>query len=193
MSRVVDARGLNCPEPVILTKRAMAENQGTELTTIVNNDAALENVSKLARSQGYNLEVETRGEDHYLHMTPNEGAVATENKNDIKVAILIKSSLFGQGEPELGQILMKSFLFSLNELEDQIGHLIFMNTGVQLTTSSSPVLEYLQSLEQKGVEILSCGTCLDYYQVKDQLAVGKVTNMYSAVEIMTGADRVITI
>lgn len=193
MSTVIDARGLNCPEPVILTKRAMEADGKAQLTTIVDNDAAVENISKLAQSQGYGLAVETKGGDHYLHMIPGQLQESTRNDQDKKVAVLIKSSLFGQGEPELGQILMKSFLFSLNELDGKVAYLIFMNSGVQLTTEASPVLEHLQALEQKGVEVLSCGTCLDYYQVKDKLAVGKVTNMYTAVEILTGADRAITI
>lgn len=193
MSKVIDARGLNCPEPVILTKRAMEDGIKEKITTIVDNEAAVENVSKLAHSQGYDLEVERDGDCCHLHMTPGEALNDTETASDTSVAVLIKSSLFGQGEPELGQVLMKSFLFSLNELEGKVAHVIFMNSGVQLTTEGSPVIEHLQALEQKGVEILSCGTCLDYYKVKDKLAVGKITNMYTAVEILTGADRALTL
>jgi len=193
MSKVIDARGLNCPEPVILTKRAMDADGKLQLTTIVDNDAARENVSKLAVSQGYGLEVETQGDHYYLHMTPGQTQIDTDAAGEPTVAILLKTDLFGQGEPELGQVLMKSFLFSLNELDGKVANLIFMNSGVRLTTEGSPVLEHLQALEQKGVEILSCGTCLDYYQLKDKLAVGKVTNMYTAMEILTGAERAITI
>lgn len=192
MSKVVDARGLNCPEPVILTKRAMEDGVKEKITTIVDNDAAVENVSKLARSQGYDLTVERDGDCCHLHMTPGEACSDADAASDARVAVLIKSSLFGEGEPELGQVLMKSFLFSLNELEGKVAQVIFMNSGVKLTTEGSPVLEHLQALEQKDVEILSCGTCLDYYQVKDKLAVGKITNMYTAVEILTGADRALT-
>jgi len=193
MSKVIDARGLNCPEPVILTKRAMEADGKTQLTTIVDNDAARENVSKLALSQGYELEVEQQGEHYYLHLTPGQPQCGADTVGEPAVTILVKSNLFGQGEPELGQVLMKSFLFSLNELDGQVAHLLFMNSGVRLTTEGSPVLEHLQVLEQKGVEILSCGTCLDYYQLKDKLAVGRVTNMYTAMEMLTGAERAITI
>jgi len=193
MSKVIDARGLNCPEPVILTKRAIEADSQAQITTIVDNDAAMENVSKLARSQGYELTVEKLEECYQLHMTPGQVRTDSSAPGDAVTAILIKSSLFGEGDPELGGILMKSFLFSLNELEGKVAHMIFMNSGVRLTTGESPVLEHLQALEQKGVEVLSCGTCLDFYNVKDKLMVGKVTNMYTAVEILTGADRVLTI
>lgn len=193
MSYTIDARGLNCPEPVILTKRAMEADHNTPITIIVDNDAATENVSKLARSQGYDLTIEQQEADVYLHMTPGKASLEVDTCSGKAVAILIKSSLFGEGDPALGEILMKSFLFSLHELEGKIAQLIFMNSGVKLTTAGSPVLEHLQALEQKGVEILSCGTCLDFYNIKDNLIAGKVTNMYTAVEILTGADRVITI
>ncbi|MGE5390875.1 MAG: sulfurtransferase-like selenium metabolism protein YedF [Deltaproteobacteria bacterium] len=193
MSRIIDARGLNCPEPVILTKRAMEDDNKAQITTIVDNDAAVENVSKLARSQGYELTVEKLEAEVRLHMVPGQELMESPVAKDAVVAILIKSSLFGEGDPELGGILMKSFLFSLNELDGKVAHLIFMNSGVKLTTVGSPVLEHLQALEQKGIEVLSCGTCLDFYGVKDKLMAGKVTNMYTAVEILTGADRVLTI
>lgn len=193
MSKVIDARGLNCPEPVILTKRAMEADGKASLTTIVDNEAARENLGKLALSQGYELVVEQQGEHYFLHLTPGQPRNGADTVKAPAVTILVKSNLFGQGEPELGQALMKSFLFSLNELDGQVAHLLFMNSGVRLTAKGSPVLEHLQVLEQKGVEILSCGTCLDYYQLKDKLAVGRVTNMYTAMELLTGAERAITI
>ena len=193
MSTTIDARGLNCPEPVILTKRAMDADKLARIITIVDNDAAAENVSKLARSQGYELTIEKREGATHLQMAPGQLRTEASPAKETVVAVLVKSNLFGEGDPELGGILMKSFLFSLNELEGKVAHLIFMNSGVKLTTAGSPVLEHLEALEQKGVEVLSCGTCLDFYNVKDKLMAGKVTNMYTAVEILTGADRVLTV
>lgn len=192
MTKVIDARGLDCPQPVVLTKRAMDEVGGESLLTLVNTGIALENVSKLAHSQGYQVEVEHQGDDYRIHMTRQSGATGTSGTGDGQVAVLITSNLFGQGEAELGQVLMKSFLVSLNELS-QVKEMVFMNSGVYLTTGGSPVLEILQALEAKGVQIYSCGTCLDYYQLKDKLKVGRVTNMYSAMEILTGAGKCITI
>ncbi|MBO8158190.1 sulfurtransferase-like selenium metabolism protein YedF [Thermosyntropha sp.] len=193
MEKIVDARGLNCPQPVILTKRAMDENDGSyKITTIVNQKVALENVSKLAVSQGYEYEVEEKGGDFYIHMYKMTTA-SVESKEKKEIAILIKSRLFGEGEEELGQILMKSFLYTLMEMKGDIKHIIFMNSGVFLACEGSPVLEHLKVMEEEGVNILSCGTCLDYYQMKDKLKVGSVTNMYTAVEILTSAHKSLTL
>lgn len=193
MGIVVDARGLTCPQPVIMTKKAMGEPGGNDLVTIVNQTVALENVSKLAKSQGYETEVEQKDDDYYIHMTRMGNTDEDSGAKSEDVAIMIRSNLFGQGEAELGQVLMKSFLFSLNELDVRVTHIIFMNSGIFLTIEGSPVLENLKALEEKGVEILSCGTCLDFYQAKDKLAVGSVTNMYTALEILTSAGRGITL
>lgn len=189
MSITVDARGLNCPQPVILTKRAMDENAGKDIVTMVDNPAALENVCKLARSQGYEYTVEDMGADHIINMTKADCGCAEAIKAAGDAAILVKSNLFGDGNDELGAILMKSFMYALTEMGSSIGHLVFMNTGVRLTTEGSPVLEHLQALEDQGVEILSCGTCLDFLNLKDKLKVGQVTNMYTATEILMQASK----
>jgi len=192
MGKVVDARGLSCPQPVIMTKKAMEEPGGEELTTIVNQTVALENVSKLAQSQGYEFEVKQEDDDYYIHMTRVDGSDEDASGKGENIAIMIRSNLFGQGEAELGQVLMKSFLFTLTELDAPVKHIIFMNSGIFLTIEGSPVLDTLKVLENKGVEILSCGTCLDYYQAKDKLSVGSVTNMYTALEILTTTARSLT-
>jgi len=193
MGIIIDARGLNCPQPVILTRKAMDEPGGNELTTIVNQKAALENVGKLAKSRGYETEIEQKDDDYYIHMTKVGKVNEDLSEKAEDVAVLIRSNLFGQGEAELGQVLMRSFLYSLKEIEARVSHIIFMNSGIFLTIEGSPVLDILKVLEEKGTEILSCGTCLDYYQAKDKLAVGSVTNMYTALEILTTANRSITL
>lgn len=189
MSIKVDARGLNCPQPVILTKRAMGENAGEDIITLVDNSAALENVCKLARSQGYNYTVDNNGEEHTINMTRDCCECLEPTAETRDVAILIKSNLFGSGNDELGSILMKSFMYALTEMSNNISHLVFMNSGVLLTAEGSPVLEHLQTLEESGVEIMSCGTCLDFLQLKDKLRVGQVTNMYTALETLTDASK----
>ena len=193
MSEIVDARGLNCPEPVILTKRAMDIGEVERLVTIVDRTAALENVTKLARSQGYEVEVEDKEGDYYITMVRSREISAQDAGDQEDVAILITNRYFGQGDEELGKILMRSFLYTLTELDGRVKNIIFMNSGVFLTTEGSEVLEILQSLSQEGVEILSCGTCLDFYGLKDKLAVGDVTNMYTATEISSRAGLSITL
>lgn len=193
MGKTIDARRLNCPQPVILTKKAMDEGGVYEITTIVDNATALENVKKLASSQGYDTEVEEKNGEFYIRMSRPQEAERPSPVSRESVAVLITSSLLGKGDEELGRVLMKSFLYTLSETEGQVKHLIFMNSGVFLTTEGSPVLDHLAALEAAGVEILSCGTCLDYYGLKKKLAVGSITNMYTAVETLFGAARVITI
>lgn len=190
LSYTIDARGLNCPEPVILTKRRV--DQGDEhIVVLVSNLTARENVSKLGANQGYDVAIEEQGEEFQVTLHKNT-LIKTVSAPQEEVAVLVKSDLFGQGDEELGQILMKSFLYTLNETAG-IRYIIFMNRAVYLTTKGSPVLEHLKSLEEKGISILSCGTCLDFYQKKQQLAVGTVTNMYTAMEILTRSARSLTI
>ncbi len=188
MSRIVDARGLNCPQPVILTKRVMDENSGETIITLVDNPTALENVCKLATSQGYDFTIEAQGSESHIHMTQKSAAAEQAVKNR-ELAVLVKSDLFGQGNDELGAVLTKSFFYTLTEMSSEVHTLIFMNGGVHLTTAGSPVLEHLEYLEQNGVQILSCGTCLDFFSKKEQLKVGQVTNMYTATEILYKAAK----
>jgi selenium metabolism protein YedF len=192
MAKIVDARGLTCPQPVILTKKAMEESGLEEITTIVDNSTALENVTRLAKSQNYDLRVEERTGIFHIHMRRTGLAEEEPLDNPADVAILIASNLFGQGAEELGQVLMKSFLYTLTQMQPPVKNLMFMNSGVFLTTEGSPLLEQLAVLEGQGVEILSCGTCLDYYELKDKLVVGKVTNMYTIMENLTTASRSLT-
>lgn len=193
MSDIVDARGLTCPQPVILTKRAMDQGEADRLVTIVDQAAALENVTKLARSQGYDVEVEDKEGDYYITMIRSAEISAQDVNAQENVAILITNRYFGQGDEELGRILMRSFLYTLTELNGRVKNIIFMNSGVFLTTEGSEVLEILQGLSQEGVEILSCGTCLDFYGLKDKLAIGEITNMYTAADILSRANRSITL
>ncbi len=192
MDNIIDARELSCPQPVILTKRAMEKNPSLKLTTIVSNKVAQENVSKLADSQGYEVEVEEKSDGIYLHLN-----IAEEDRSSgvetRDLAILISNQYFGKGDDELGAILMRSFFYTLTEMSAQLKSLIFMNSGVLLTCEDSPVLEHLQLLQASGVEILSCGTCLDFYELKEKFAIGSVTNMYTAMDTLARATKSITI
>lgn len=193
MGHIVDARGLTCPQPVILTKRVMDKGETDRLVTIVDQTVALENVTKLARSQGYDVEVEVKEGDYYITMIRSEEITTESADLQDNVTILITNRYFGQGEEELGQVLMRSFLYTLGEMNGRVKSIVFINSGVFLTTEGSEVLEILQGLSQEGAQILSCGTCLDFYGLKDKLAVGEITNMYTAVEMLSSAERSITL
>lgn len=193
MTKNIDARGLSCPQPVILTKRAMDENSREEIITIVDNPAAVENVSKLAASQGYSFTVNKQENSSYIHMVRSEEETAAEDSAERDLVIMVKTNHFGEGDQELGNILIKSWAYTLTEMGDKLKALIFMNGGVHLTTEGSPILDHLAFLQGKGVEILSCGTCLDFFNKKDLLQVGQVTNMYTAMDLLSRAGKTIVI
>ena len=189
MESLVDARGLSCPQPVILTKKALEE--GGSVTTVVDNTAALENVSRLAKTLGYEVEVEQRGPDYHIRI--EKTGTSPDRSEYYHGVILITSQYLGQGDIALGKTLMKSFFYTLTQMEDVASAIIFMNSGVALAAQGSEVLDHLLELERSGVEVLSCGTCLDFYHLKNQLMVGHVTNMYSIVEKLAKAHKVITL
>ena len=156
----VDAMGDNCPIPVIKTKKAMDALTGPEtIEVLVDNEIAVQNVTKMAASAGGKVTSEQKAEKEY---------------ND-----------------ELGKVLIKGFIFAVTQLDKLPKTMLFYNGGATLTTEGSDSLEDLKSLEAQGVEIMTCGTCLDYYGLKDKLAVGSVTNMYSIVETQAKATKII--
>lgn len=203
----IDCRGLACPQPVINTKRALEEvAPGAMLTVVVDNPAARENVTLLAQNAGHRVEVKENDGEYVLSITrksTDQDSTGKEEKSPVpgvvdkgrlgEAAYLVTSNLFGQGSPDLGQVLMKSLFVALSEQAAPPWALIFLNTGVYLSTESSPVIEQLQAMAEKGSTVLSCGTCLEYYKLKEKLAVGRVSNMYEIVDLLAGAGKVITV
>lgn len=188
----IDARGLVCPQPVILTKKALEEMSEGEVVAIVDNVTARENVSRLASSLNYEYEVSEDKGCHYIKIKKTAAARKLEEKED-SIAIVITTDKLGQGAEELGKVLMKSYTYALTETKPLPKAVMFLNSGIKLTSEGSEVLENIRKLEASGVEIISCGTCLDYYQLKEKLQVGIVGNMYSIIEKMNGAGKVINI
>ncbi|RJX25773.1 MAG: sulfurtransferase-like selenium metabolism protein YedF [Dethiobacter sp.] len=209
----VDNRSLSCPQPVINTKKALEEllkNSIAEFTlvSIVDNDSAAENVTRFARKAGYHIEAQKKEDGIYVIINKHPEAAALEKEsvleaeehyfcrddpNAEETVFVVSSATLGQGEEELGKILMHSFIYALKEAASLPSKLLFLNSGVFLTAKGSPVLEDLKQLQEKGVEIFSCGTCLDYYHLKDKLEVGKITNMYDIVDYINEAARCINI
>ena len=193
MSIKVDARGLACPEPVIATKKALAEITDGVVTTIVDNETARENVTKFAVSSKCGVSVDKLGGHYYIQITkPADQDVKGEEPGS-SVVYLFGGNTLGRGSEELGEILLKSFFFSLLETEPQPKTLLFLNSGVKLTVEGSPVLDHLGTLASRGVKILSCGTCLDYFALKESLAIGEVTNMYNILAELSKSGRAITL
>ncbi|WP_069650978.1 sulfurtransferase-like selenium metabolism protein YedF [Caloranaerobacter ferrireducens] len=198
MKKEVDARGKACPKPVIMTKKALDEIESGVVITIVDNEVAKENVSKLAKSMNYNFKVEkTKDNDFVIHITKGEVVEVESNTcqpNIFKdMTVVFGSDKMGKGSDELGKILMKGFIYTLTESIPYPSTLLFLNSGVKLTTEGSEVIDDLKKLEEQGVEILSCGTCLDFYNLNGKLKVGEVTNMYTIVEKMKNATNTIVL
>ena len=193
MENLVDARGKACPMPVICTKKALEDLEDKKsLVTIVDNEVARDNVVKLAKSYEYPVEIEQKQNDYYIKITKLKEigeAIAPAKEEQV---ILLSSDKIGSGAEKLGDVLMKSFLFTLAESEDVPQTLILMNSGVKLAVEGSPVLEHLITLEKKGTEILACGTCLDFYNLKEKLCIGTISNMYTILEKLTSARKVLT-
>ena len=194
----VNAMGDNCPIPVIKTKKAMQALTGPEtIEVLVDNEIAVQNVTKLAKEQGGEVSSEKLGEKEYKVTIKMQGVPAVDaevvctpdQKGDL--IVVVSSDRMGTGNDELGKVLIKGFIYAVTQLDTLPKKMLFYNGGDTLTKEGSDSIEDLKSLEAQGVEILTCGTCLDNYHLKDKLVVGGVTNMYSIVESMAEAGKII--
>lgn len=197
MKKKLDCRTLACPSPVIMTKNELEEMDEGQLIVMVGNEAAKENVSRLAGGQGLEYEVVDKGKEVYDIIISLDGREITKEVDRDKrdsgelaksKVIAISSNLMGSGSEELGKILMKSFIYTVRETKPYPASILFYNKGVLLTTEGSELLDDIVFLEEEGVEISSCGTCLDYYNKKDKLLVGNISNMYDIYETMRNAN-----
>jgi selenium metabolism protein YedF len=191
MPTVVDARGLPCPQPVIKTKKALQEIKKGTITVLVDRPEASENVQRFAESQGCQVKVTEK--DGVFHLDVTKGQPARAGTKKTSDVVFITSDCLGTGDERLGEILMKAFLNTLWDNEPKPAKMIFINSGVRLTTEGSEVMDTLKLLEKDGVQIFSCGTCLEYYKLKDDLRVGQVTNIYETVHSLMAASKVIKI
>lgn len=184
MRKEIDARGLQCPQPVILTKKELDTITEGVLTTLVDNEVAKENVSKLVQGLGFEYKVDEREGYYQITIFKGDGQleVKEEEDNFEDLTVAFTSNTMGKGNDELGKILMKSFIYTVSETEPLPKTMVFYNGGVRLTCQGSEVLDDLKKLEAAGVEIISCGTCLDFLKLKEDLRVGSISNMYTIYE-----------
>ena len=204
----INAMGDTCPIPVIKTQNAIkALTKADEVEVLVDNEVAVQNLTKLAGSMGCGVKSEKKAEKEYrVVITVSEDKLPeqTEEKESVKeseevcipdarknTVVVIASDKMGEGEDELGKVLIKGYIYALTQLETLPKTILFYNKGAYLTCEGSASLEDLKSLEAQGVEILTCGTCLNYYGITEKLQVGTVTNMYIIAETMAKADKVV--
>ena len=189
----VNAIGDVCPIPVVKTKKAMQELNGAGvIEVLVDNEIAVSNVTKMAEAAGGKVTSEQLQEKEYkVTIEVAEDAKAEEASADENLVVVVSSDRMGAGNDDLGKVLIKGFIFAVTQLDKLPKTMLFYNGGATLTAEGSDSLEDLKHLAEQGVEILTCGTCLNYYGLSEKLEVGSVTNMYTIVEKLAGADKII--
>lgn len=187
----VNAMGLACPEPVIRAKQAIKENtKNEEIIIRVDNDVAVQNLTKLGNQVGALVTTKEISKKEFtvlFNFEGKEGCKIIENISSFKIddyVIALSSDKVGQGSDELGSKLAESFVYALTEQDIPPKMIVCYNSGVFLTTKNEKTIADMKKLEEKGCEIVSCGLCLDYYKLKEELKIGTITNMYRIVEIL---------
>jgi selenium metabolism protein YedF len=189
----LDYRQFQCPYPVVETRKQLLANPGQSFLIQVGDRAACENVGRLAAGQGYAVAHQTLEDGFALTLVPaGEDQAQAGAAVDGRTILFCKSDRMGDGDPELGRLLLKNFLMTLTELDQLPDTILFVNSGVKLACHDSEALEALNLLAGRGVDIAACGLCLEFYHLKDQLRVGRVTNMLEIAASQLRAGRIIT-
>lgn len=201
MTKNLDARGLACPAPVLLTKDCMDRENPPELAVLVDNEAARENVTRFLSARGYAVETLAEGGEFKLSARRDGGSadkapapqpIAAAAASG-KILVLIAGDRLGQGDDRLGEQLMINYIKTLKEMGSDLWQIVFVNSGVKLTTGDSPVLPELREYQRQGVIVLACGTCLAHFGLTEKKQVGATTNMLDIVTATQLADKVITL
>ena len=201
MEKIIDCKGMACPLPVVNAKKAAeAMNPGDVLTVLVDNEIAVQNLSRFAEHKGFGVSAQKKGEKEYAVIMSISGEVVESKEEEVAcvmdsrrkgMLVVLSGNVMGTGDAKLGTSLMKAFVFALTKQDQLPDTILCYNTGAYLTCEGADTLEDLKLLESEGVTILTCGTCLDFYGLKEKLAVGGVTNMYDIVERMENAAQII--
>lgn len=201
--RIVDTIGLLCPAPLIATKRALKETQeGESFELLTDNQTSLNNVSRYLSDNNTTFSVSesagvwtltiTRGSGEVSNAKAEEyctDSIAHFHKGDF--IIVISSDKMGEGDPELGQLLMSNFIKAIKDLDMLPRKMVFYNKGVTLVTKTSLLIEHLTDLEKMGVELLLCATCVNHYSIADTVGAGTLSNMYTIAEVMSSAGNIV--
>ncbi|MCD4665372.1 MAG: sulfurtransferase-like selenium metabolism protein YedF [Bacteroidales bacterium] len=200
--KVIDVRGLKCPIPLIETKKALKDLDNNEtLKIIIDNEVSKNNVLRFLKDN--NIEAEIKQDKNVFELIINNKGQGIENaqieeycSTDIPgytdFIVVFAKSRIGEGSEELGKILVNGFLNTFKEMEKLPQKIIFLNSGIDLVLKDSPAIPVLEDFEKKGVELLACGTCLEYYNKVDEVAVGKVSNAYDILNATINATKILS-
>ena len=196
----IDALGKPCPIPVIEAKKALNNPETDSVIILVDNLVSIQNLEKMANGYGYTFShTMTSANEFTAVISKNElqdgviPLINLQSNTETNTAVFISSNTMGKGEEELGKILIKGFIYSLSELLNPPEYLVFFNSGVKLTSKESNTIEDLKKITEKGTKVLACGTCVNYYNLGDEIAIGTIVNMYEITEIMTSCEKIINI
>lgn len=201
MSIQIDARGQNCPIPVVKAKQAIDAGE-REILVVVDNNTAVENLQRLADSHDFRTTVESDGGSIYrvsfvkaegVELSARELGAAEPAAPNSDWTVLVGADMMGRGDPELGRSLIKMYFYTLAQGGELPASIVFLNAGVKLPTLDDQIAEHLRALAARGVEILVCGTCLNFYSLTDRLQVGTVSNMYDISQRMQRVGKVISL
>jgi selenium metabolism protein YedF len=200
MKSELDCRGLACPAPVLQTKQKIENENLSEIKVIVDNQAAKENVSRFLENQKFEVSVEQKGMGFYVHGKktgasdgPDKHLAKESTSHRKKIMVMVGTDRMGHGDDELGTKLLFNFLKTLKEMGHELWRLVFVNNGVKLAIEGAEALPVLKELEDEGVTILVCGTCLNHFKLLEKKKVGETTNMLDIVTSMQIADSVINL
>lgn len=185
--KIIDAMGLACPRPVILTKKAIREENLDEVTVKVDNEIATENLTKMGKQLGFSAEVKTNSKTDYEVYLKKTGDAQCElmfEEDSSEYIVVISSDHMGTGDETFSKNLLEGFVYALTEQDVAPKYVVFYNMGVTLPSINEKVIGDLKALEERGTQVLSCGLCLGQYDLKEKLQVGEVTNMYRICELM---------
>lgn len=185
--KIIDAMGLACPRPVILTKKAIREENLDEVTVKVDNEIATENLTKMGKQLGFSAEVKTNSKtdyEVYLKKTGDAQCELMSEEDSSEYIVVISSDHMGTGDETFSKNLLEGFIYALTEQDVAPKYVVFYNMGVTLPSINEKVIGDLKALEERGTQVLSCGLCLGQYDMKEKLQVGEITNMYRICELM---------
>lgn len=201
--KILDAKGLKCPMPLIETKKALKEIEKDEtLKIIVDNQTSVKNVEHFLTDNGMEVERSEKNGIFEIVVNKQEGDLdnvvaeaycSTPAEVDNSYVVMFAKDRLGEGSEELGNVLVAGLLNTIKERDVLPEKIIFINSGVNLVLNGSPALQLLKQLADKNVDLVSCGTCLDYFEKMDELALGRVSNMHEILESMLAAGKVINI
>ena len=200
--KTLDARGLGCPQPVILAKKAL--EQDDRILVLVDDEIALENIKRMGINAGCDIQADRQADGTYqIHLSKAGGSPATTDQDALAACgsapppqgpfvVVFSENRMGHGNDELGWVLIRAFIHTLGQQELKPDAMIFYNTGVKLTVKDSEAIDDLKLLAESGVEILVCGTCTNYFAITEEVAVGTISNMYDIAGLMSRAGRLVS-